>query len=1079
MLTDESLRRRAAGVTRSVWRRLREASLWQWAAVVLMVTAVGAAAAHPLSFGAMPDTPDGELHLYRLIAFDHGLRHGAPLPRYTPGLLFGYGYPIFNYYAPLVYYLLEALHLLGLNFLHALLAGLVILAIFGGVGAYLLGRAWFGPVAGAVTAVAYLYAPYTLYNSPRRGAVGEFAGLMLMPWILFAFVRLAKKGRGVTLAGAALGYAALIATHNIGALIFTPLLLTYVAMVWWLTGWNRPAGWRLGTALVLGLGLAAIYWLPALIETRYVQIERVYAPAALDFHNQFLPLGEIFGPLLTADLTQLHPPIPRSLSWPGLILGMVGLGLAWMRPAGGWPGGRAWAALMSVWLAGLIFGATRASAWLWEALPLVRFVQFPWRLLGPAGLALAGLAGAGAEGLCLTFTSRPVQAQSRLRQIWPGPAIAFTCAAAIILYGLPWLYVQFLPAPAIGGILDAQHFERRTGWIGTTSTGEYLPVAVEQLPDPARLEGLYAQSEVIPRLPPQKGVQLIGGTWGTTSAEVRLRLDESRQVRFDWLYFPGWRAWVDGQAIPVGVEPPHGFLAVHVPSGEHDVRLNFGPTRLRLGAGIASAVSLLAVTGLSVVAGAGYGESPARPTWRTFAPLAGAALAGLALVGLKIGYFDGANTPIKRARFAEGVEAGLQTPSGADFGGQLRLLGYDVLSGQVRSGQPLRLALYWELAGGMVAENYSSGAYLADPSGNVIVQTGAQHPGDWPTSEWVPGFYVQDRLTLDVPPGTPPGTYTLHVGVYSPDLGRNLDVLNQAGNPSGATAAVGQVEVLRPRRPPRPADLDMALRLDAPLTREVALLGAALPITETGVGQTIPLALYWQVHHPPGEDWTLRPVWLDGERVAAISPDVALTAGYPTGQWRRGEVLKGLYALRVPGALESSTYSLTVQLVGADGQSLGEQVEVGQVKISAPERSYDVPYLPSEAGVEWANGTTLLGYALPRTRLPAQGELRLTLYWQPSEEVPDDLKVFVHVLSYEGRLVAQRDQAPVGGERPTTGWAPGEVIADRYVIPLPPDVGPGVYRVQVGWYDASTGARVLLPGGDTWTLPKAITVTGS
>jgi hypothetical protein len=223
----------------------------------------------------------------------------------------------------------------------------------------------------------------------------------------------------------------------------------------------------------------------------------------------------------------------------------------------------------------------------------------------------------------------------------------------------------------------------------------------------------------------------------------------------------------------------------------------------------------------------------------------------------------------------------------------------------------------------------------------------------------------------------------------------------------------------------------------------------------------------------------LRPIWLDGEGVAAVSPDVAPTAGYPTGQWRRGEVLKGLYALRVPGALESETYNLAVQMIGADGQLLGERVEIGQVKISAPERSYDVPYLPNEAGVEWANGITLLGYALPRARLPAQGELRLTLYWQPSEEVPDDLTVFVHVSNYEGRLVAQRDQAPAGGERPTTGWAPGEVIADRYVIPLPPDIGPGTYRVQVGWYDASTGTRVPLPGGDAWTLPEAITVTGN
>ena len=61
--------------------------------------------------------------------------------RWVGDLGYGFGYPIFNFYAPLAYYLLEALHLLGLNYLHTLLAGLAILAIFGGVGTYLLGRA--------------------------------------------------------------------------------------------------------------------------------------------------------------------------------------------------------------------------------------------------------------------------------------------------------------------------------------------------------------------------------------------------------------------------------------------------------------------------------------------------------------------------------------------------------------------------------------------------------------------------------------------------------------------------------------------------------------------------------------------------------------------------------------------------------------------------------------------------------------------------------------------------------------------------------------------------------------------------
>ena len=53
---------------------------------------------------------DGLLHLYRLVELDHLIAEGVWFPRWAPDFVYGFGYPIFNYYAPLSYYLSLPLH---------------------------------------------------------------------------------------------------------------------------------------------------------------------------------------------------------------------------------------------------------------------------------------------------------------------------------------------------------------------------------------------------------------------------------------------------------------------------------------------------------------------------------------------------------------------------------------------------------------------------------------------------------------------------------------------------------------------------------------------------------------------------------------------------------------------------------------------------------------------------------------------------------------------------------------------------------------------------------------------------------
>jgi hypothetical protein len=60
----------------------------------------------------------------------------------------------------------------------------------------------------------------------------------------------------------------------------------------------------------------------------------------------------------------------------------------------------------------------------------------------------------------------------------------------------------------------------------------------------------------------------------------------------------------------------------------------------------------------------------------------------------------------------------------------------------------------------------------------------------------------------------------------------------------------------------------------------------------------------------------------------------------------------------------------------------------------------------------------------------------------------------------DGQMVGQWDQTPAAGKAPTSGWAPGDLVADEYRVPIQAKAGGGPYRVYVGMYDPATGTRL-------------------
>ena len=93
--------------------------------------------------------------------------------------------------------------------------------------------------------------------------------------------------------------------------------------------------------------------------------------------------------------------------------------------------------------------------------------------------------------------------------------------------------------------------------------------------------------------------------------------------------------------------------------------------------------------------------------------------------------------------------------------------------------------------------------------------------------------------------------------------------------------------------------------------------------------------------------------------------------------------------------------------------------------------------------------------------------VHLTLFWQGLLPMNTDYAVFVHVVDGAGAIWAQCDSMPMGGEKPTSTWTPGEIIEDEYQMAIDVEGPREGYSVQLGLYDPDTGGRLPLADGGT------------
>ena len=408
------------------------------------------------------------------------------------------------------------------------------------------------------------------------------------------------------------------------------------------------------------------------------------------------------------------------------------------------------------------------------------------------------------------------------------------------------------------------------------------------------------------------------------------------------------------------------------------------------------------------------------------------------------------------------AEPGIEQQSVGLRFGNLLLRSYAPTSPPVAWGRDGGLILEWE-ALQPLEEDYSTFLHVYNAHGHRIAQGDTLITDKYlePTSRWEPGSRNPAVYHLAVPAETPAGEYELVLGVYLLKTGERLPLVAGDSEVQGKSATLS-LEVGVPDLPPGVEDLPIVSLSSIDFAPQLRLIGYSLEHEEVLAGEGIPVRLFWEVQSAMDQVYRLQ-IGLRGDdgAVQAIQSYDLVTTDHPTTEWRRGETLGEWYYLSTEQELPTGEKAIELNLLDAEGREvLSQPVQLAEVWVQSRVSSFEVPSTIGERlGVTLGDRISVLGYDVQPSAQPGQ-DLKVTITWQALRKMDVDYKVFVHLYDADGGILGQRDRIPGLGARPTTTWATGEVLVDRFSVPVPNDTPPGKYTLAVGIYDPETGQRL-------------------
>lgn len=241
------------------------------------------------------------------------------------------------------------------------------------------------------------------------------------------------------------------------------------------------------------------------------------------------------------------------------------------------------------------------------------------------------------------------------------------------------------------------------------------------------------------------------------------------------------------------------------------------------------------------------------------------------------------------------------------------------------------------------------------------------------------------------------------------------------------------------------------------------LFGYNLSATELPAGESLEVTLFWRNEGQRKDDrFFVRLMDLDGyvwaEAIAQPKP------GFEAANRTENAIVESLARLVLPVGMPPGRYFLKPGFRTTTGELIGyfelpgnaPPVSVTLARRFPPPGEFEPPHTAHLA----ANNDLLLqGFNLTADSLLPGEAVWVTLYWQAVTGVTHDYVVLLRLLDEEQQELAYWLGRPVRSGYPTLQWQAGQVVQDPWLLTIPAEAAPGMYRLEIALFDAATEAE--------------------
>lgn len=518
-----------------------------------------------------------DMHVFRLDQFDKCLKdHQIPCRFIQDGGM-GYGYPLFNYYSPLVYSIAEGFHLIGFSLINSLKITFALCHIIGIFGMYFFASLFWGNLGGFISAIIFLLAPYQATDSWVRGAIAESLALNIIPWVFYFLTKFIKNNLKLDIRNwilLTISLIALLLSHNLTSLAIAPILVIYsLYLLFKNKKLNIKSILNLTIPVLFSVGLSSFFLLPAIFEKNLVTVDTM-TQGFFQYIIHFATLNQLFISRFWGYGASLWGPVDDMAFSIGLIqwlIPLISIIFLFFKKSKKY---FSFSLLFFLIFLFYVFLTHNKSTFIWKSLPFMAFYQFPWRFLSIAIFTASFTAGS----IILLINKKKIQIL----------AVILITAVTIILN-----FSYFKEDIWYSNLTDKQEL----------SSDRILAQSGAGLKDYWPKYGKDFPSSFAPNSPiiTQGEADFVKYYKKSNYSEGFFSVSTPKAIiKLPIVYFPNWELYLDNQKINYQIDSDLGLIQFEVNQGTHHYELFFKNTNVRIVANFISLISLISIIILSI-----------------------------------------------------------------------------------------------------------------------------------------------------------------------------------------------------------------------------------------------------------------------------------------------------------------------------------------------------------------------------------------------------------------------------------------------------------------------------------------------